>query len=297
MGPAFTLGRVGEVFIPSRARSRPPSAVFIQYSIPQTSPLSHLKLARWAANGQIHSGEFKDNLLISKDGSEHDPDSVVWLPPNEPKKVIGVALNFADHAKELNLAKPDLPAIFLKPHTSLIGHKANVLMPPKSEYMHYEVELIAIIDRTCRNVKAVEALDYVAGYTIGNDVTIRDHIGPYFRPPLIGKGWDTFGPVGPWIVTADDFGSPHNLDLKTYVNGELRQNGTTKDLIYSIEEMIEYCSMIMTLEAGDQIWTGTPAGLSHVYPGDTMRLEISGIGALENKVVQGNQQLSPILGK
>ena len=118
-----------------------------------------------------------------------------------------------------------------------------------------------------------------------------------FRPPLIGKGWDTFGPVGPWIVTADEFGSPHEVELRTFVNGELRQKGTTKDLLFSLEEMIEYCSMIMTLEEGDQIWTGTPKGLSHVYPGDVMRLEIDNIGALENTVVQGNQVLSPILKK
>ena len=257
----------------------------------------HLKLARWAANGQIHSGTFHDGLLKSSDGTEHNPETVVWLPPNEPKKVIGIALNFADHAKELNLAKPELPAIFLKPHTSLVGHKANVLMPPKTEYMHYEAELVAIIGTRCRNLKAKYAMNVISGFTIGNDVTIRDHIGPYFRPPLIGKGWDTFGPVGPWIVTADHFTRTDNISLKTYVNGELRQSGTTSDLIYSIAEMIEYCSMIMTLEEGDQIWTGTPAGLSHVYPGDVMRVEIEGIGALENTVVQGNQELSPLLGK
>jgi 5-oxopent-3-ene-1,2,5-tricarboxylate decarboxylase/2-hydroxyhepta-2,4-diene-1,7-dioate isomerase len=256
-----------------------------------------LKLARWAANGQLHEGVFSNNTLKSKDGTEHNPDEVVWLPPNWPQKVIGIALNFSDHAAELNLPKPDLPAIFLKPQTSLVGHKAKVLMPPKSEYMHYEVELVAIIGRTCRNVKAKDALDYVKGYTIGNDVTIRDHIGPYFRPPLIGKGWDTFGPIGPYIVTADEFGSPQEVELRTFVNGELRQKGTTKDLLFSLEEMIEYCSMIMTLEEGDQIWTGTPKGLSHVYPGDVMRLEIDGIGALENTVAQGNQVLSPILKK
>ncbi len=133
-----------------------------------------MKLARWAANGQLHQGVFRNDTLHSQDGTEHDPNAVVWLPPNVPNKVIGIALNFADHAKELNLAKPDLPAIFLKPQSSLVGHKANVLMPPKSEYMHYEVELVAIIGRTCRFVKAKDALDYVQGYTIGNDVTIEE---------------------------------------------------------------------------------------------------------------------------
>jgi 5-oxopent-3-ene-1,2,5-tricarboxylate decarboxylase/2-hydroxyhepta-2,4-diene-1,7-dioate isomerase len=246
-----------------------------------------VKIARWAAEGRIHDGCLIENKLVSTDDSIYDIDNVVWLPPSYPRKIIGIALNFADHAAELNLAKPDLPAIFLKPTTSLIGHNGTVLMPPGSEYMHYEVELVAIIGQKCRHVKAEDALDFVAGYTIGNDVTVRDHIGPYFRPPLIGKGWDTFGPCGPWMVTPDEFGDPANVEVRTFVNNELRQKGNTNDMIFSLNEMIEYCSMIMTLEPGDQIWTGTPKGLSHVYPGDIMRVEIDGIGALENKVAVG----------
>jgi 5-oxopent-3-ene-1,2,5-tricarboxylate decarboxylase/2-hydroxyhepta-2,4-diene-1,7-dioate isomerase len=149
------------------------------------------------------------------------------------------------------------------------------------------VELVAIIGRRCRNVKASHALDMVAGYTIGNDVTVRDFIGNYFRPPLIGKGWDTFGPVGPWMVTPDEALDPANVELRALVNGDLRQQGNTRELIHTLPEMIEYVSMIMTLEPGDQIWTGTPKGISHVYPGDVMRMEIDGIGALENPVAQG----------
>ncbi len=243
-----------------------------------------MRIARWAAAGKIHDGCYLENKLIATDDTEYDPATVVMLPPVESNKIIGIALNFADHAAELNLAKPELPAIFLKPTTSLIGHKGTVLMPPGSEYMHYEVELVAIIGMKCRHVRAEHALDFVAGYSIGNDVTVRDHIGPYFRPPLIGKGWDTFGPLGPWMVTPDEFGDPANVEVRAYVNGELRQKGNTHDLIYSLAEMIEYCSMIMTLEPGDQIWTGTPKGLSHVYPGDVMRMEIDGIGALENPI-------------
>ena len=154
-----------------------------------------------------------------------------------------------------------------------------------------------IIGRQCRHVKASDALDVVGGYTIGNDVTVRDHIGNYFRPPLIGKGWDTFGPCGPWMVTPDEFGDPTNVEIRALVNGELRQQGNTKDLIYSLAEMIEYCSMIMTLEPGDQIWTGTPKGLSHVYPGDVMRMEIDRIGALENSIALGPESVSDIFKK
>lgn len=256
-----------------------------------------MKLCRFATSGKILNGHFENNELVARDGSHYDPKDVTWLPPNTPSKVIGIALNYADHAEELKLPKPELPAIFLKPQTSLIGHRGNVLMPPKSEYLHYEVELVAIIGRECRHVPAARALEYVLGYTIGNDVTIRDHIGPYFRPPLIGKGWDTFGPVGPWIVTSDEFGDYLNVNLRTYVNNELRQSGNTKDLLFTLEEMIEYCSMIMTLLPGDQIWTGTPKGLSHVHPGDVMRVEIDGIGALENAVVLADHPLAPLLKK
>ena len=254
-----------------------------------------MKIARWAADGRILQGCFIDNELIATDGKTHDPDQVVWLPPAMPSKIIGIALNFADHAAELSLAKPELPAIFIKPTSALIGHRGTVLMPPGSQYMHYEVELVAVIGHKGRNIKAKHALDFVGGYTIGNDVTVRDHIGNYFRPPLIGKGWDTFGPCGPWIVTPDEFGDPTNVEIRALVNGELRQHGNTKDLIYSLAEMIEYCSMIMTLEPGDQIWTGTPKGLSHVYPGDVMRMEIDRIGALENPIALGPESVSDIV--
>jgi 5-oxopent-3-ene-1,2,5-tricarboxylate decarboxylase/2-hydroxyhepta-2,4-diene-1,7-dioate isomerase len=246
-----------------------------------------MKLARWAVSDQEFEGRYEHEELITTGGRRFDAREVVWLPPSTPTKVIGIALNFADHAAELGLSKPDLPAIFLKPQTSLIGHNGTVLMPPGSQYMHYEVELVAIIGQRCRNVKAERALDVVRGYTIGNDVTVRDHVGNYFRPPLIGKGWDTFGPCGPWMVTADEFGDPSSVDMRTLVNGELRQQGNTRDWIYSLSEMIEYASMIMTLNPGDQIWTGTPQGLSHVFPGDVMRMEIDGMGALENPIALG----------
>jgi 5-oxopent-3-ene-1,2,5-tricarboxylate decarboxylase / 2-hydroxyhepta-2,4-diene-1,7-dioate isomerase len=254
-----------------------------------------MKLARWSASGRILEGRSESGELIATDGSRFDPSSVVWLPPSVPSKVIGIALNFADHAAELKLARPELPAIFLKPQTSLLGHRGTVLMPPRSEYMHYEVELVAVISRRCRHVIAEQARDFIAGYTIGNDITVRDHIGNYFRPPLIAKGWDTFGPVGPWLVTPDEFPNPGHVELRTYVNNELRQSGNTRDLIYSLEELIEYCSMIMTLEPGDQIWSGTPKGLSHVYPGDVMRVEIDGIGSLENPIALGPEPASNML--
>ena len=146
-------------------------------------------------------------------------------------------------------------------------------------------ELVAVIGRRARKVKAADAYDYVMGYTIGNDVTIRDFVTNFYRPPVKAKGFDTFGPVGPYIVTADEIANPDNLNLRTYVNGVLKQQGNTRDFIYTIPVLIEYISDFMTLEPGDTIWTGTPQGISHIHPGDQLRLEIDGIGALENTVV------------
>jgi 5-oxopent-3-ene-1,2,5-tricarboxylate decarboxylase/2-hydroxyhepta-2,4-diene-1,7-dioate isomerase len=150
--------------------------------------------------------------------------------------------------------------------------------------MHYENELAVVIGRRCRKVSASNALDVVRGYTIANELTIRDYVRNFYRPPVKAKGWDTFCPLGPYLVE-DEIADPHALELRTYVNGELRQHGNTKDLILRIPELIAYITTFMTLEAGDILLTGTPKGVSHIYPGDRMRLEIDGLEALENTVV------------
>ena len=133
-------------------------------------------------------------------------------------------------------------------------------------------------------VKAADAYDYVAGYTIANDLVVRDYVTNTFRPPIRGKGWDTFGPCGPYLVTKDEVTDPHNLWLRASVNGEQRQEGNTRDMIHSIPELIEYITFFMTLEPDDMLFTGTPKGISHVHPGDVMRLEIEGLEALENDI-------------
>jgi 5-oxopent-3-ene-1,2,5-tricarboxylate decarboxylase / 2-hydroxyhepta-2,4-diene-1,7-dioate isomerase len=245
-----------------------------------------LRKVRFVANGRIQSGVSveDDTVILDEQGKKYNPNTIVWLPPVTPKKIIGLALNYADHAEELGLAEPEAPALFFKPTTSLIGHKANVVAPPNIEYMHYECELAVVIRRDGRKVKAGDAMDMVLGYTILNDVTIRDYVTNFFRPPVKAKGFDTFGPVGPYLVV-DEIDDPHNLELKTFVNGELRQQGNSKLLQRDIPTLIEYITEFMTLEEGDMVLTGTPKGLSHVYPGDVMRLEIDGLGALENPIV------------
>ncbi len=246
-----------------------------------------MKLARFAAAGQVREGTVRDDgQLAGADGRLYDPEEVVWLPPVVPTKVIGLALNFADHAAELAVKTPEDPALFFKPLSSLVGHGAHVVYPAGVEYMHYEVELAVVVGRRCRRVKAAHARDVIAGYTIANDVTVRDFIVNFYRPPVRAKGYDTFGPVGPYLVTPDEIPDPGRLELRAYVNGELRQQGNTSQMMRGVPELIEFISAFMTLEPGDMIWTGTPKGISHVYPGDVMRLEIEGLGALENTVVK-----------
>ena len=243
-----------------------------------------MRHARFAATGRVHRGTWDDGVLRDAAGRRHDPAAVNWLPPVRPSKVVGLALNFADHAEELGIRTPEEPALFFKPLSSLVGHRAPVVYPGGVEYMHYEVELAVVIGRSCRGVRAADADAVIRGYTIANDVTVRDFVKNFYRPPVRAKGYDTFGPVGPWVVEGE-IRDPHALRLRAYVNGELRQEGTTAHLIHRVPQLIEFISGIMTLEPDDLILTGTPKGISHVRPGDVMRLEIEGIGALENPVV------------
>jgi 5-oxopent-3-ene-1,2,5-tricarboxylate decarboxylase/2-hydroxyhepta-2,4-diene-1,7-dioate isomerase len=246
-----------------------------------------MKLARFAIHGQIMQGRLENGQLVTPPGETYDPTAVVWLPPvAHTRKAIGLALNYADHAAELSLDRPTAPVLFNKNVSTFIGHTGRVIAPRNVAYMHYENELVVVIGQRCRRVRAEQAQRVIQGYTIGNDVTVRDFVTNYYRPPIKAKGFDTFGPIGPYLVTPDEIPDPGQLGLRTYVNGELRQTGNTRDLVYSVAELIEYITDFMTLEAGDMIWTGTPEGISHVYPGDVMRLEIDGLGALENEIVE-----------
>lgn len=247
-----------------------------------------MKHARVIVEGRVQAGTVEGETFKAASGKEFPVEDIqVWLPPLEPNKMIGLALNYADHAEELGLEKPAEPVLFIKPNSSLVGHKAPVYYPDGATYMHYENELAVVIGRTGRNIKHSAAYDYVSGYTIANDVTVRDFVNNWYRPPVRAKGHDTFGPMGPYYVDAEDMANVENVNLRTYVNNELRQQGNTKDLMYTIPDLIEFISSFMTLEPGDMILTGTPKGISHINPGDVMRLEIDGLGALENPILDG----------
>ena len=227
----------------------------------------------------------EDGGFRDLDGQRLTPSEWRWLPPAHTA-IYGLALNFADHARELNFAElPEEPIPFIKNPSSVVGHLTPVVRPAGVKYMHYEGELGVVIGRKARRVQRDEAMAYVSGYTVCNDFTVRDFVGNFYRPPIKAKGFDTFGPVGPWIVDAADIPNPHELSIQTRVNGELRQNGNTRDLIFGIPALIEWFSQFMTLAPGTIISTGTPHGLSDVKPGDTVEVRVEGVGSLVNPII------------
>lgn len=246
-----------------------------------------MRIARFISGGRMINGTLDDTgeNLLGSDGNRYDPEKVSWLPPASPTKIIGLVLNYSDHANELGLATASEPVLLFKPNNTLLGHLGNIVYPRGATYMHYEAELVVVMRRQCRRVKASSANQYIKGYTIGNDVTVRDFITNTFRPPIKAKGFDTFLPLGPCVVTSDELSDVSNLTLTTRVNGEVRQEGNTKNLMHSVPELIEFISDFMTLEEDDLIMTGTPKGISPIKPGDKVEISIDHIGTLRNIVV------------
>ncbi len=199
--------------------------------------------------------------------------------------LFALGLNYADHASELDFKPPTEPLVFIKAPNTFNGDNQTSVRPNNIEYMHYEAELVVVIGKTARKVSEAEAMEYVAGYTVCNDYAIRDYLENYYRPNLRVKSRDGLTPISPNVVPKEAIPDPHNLRLRTYVNGELRQEGTTADLIFSIPYLIAYLSDFMTLQPGDMIATGTPKGLSDVVPGDEVVVEVEGVGRLVNRIV------------
>ena len=212
-------------------------------------------------------------------------------PVPRPGKFLGVGLNYADHVAEAGIETPQHPTIFNKQSTCVTGPHDEIHLPRASHVLDYEGELAFVIGRRCRHVGRDEARDVIAGYTIVDDVTVRDW---QLRIPTwtIGKSFDSHGPMGPWIVTQDELTDPHRLDLRTWVNGELRQESNTKHLIFDCFALVEHLSTAFTLEPGDVVATGTPGGVGIAMKppqllkaGDVVRIGIEGIGEIENRVV------------
>jgi 2-keto-4-pentenoate hydratase/2-oxohepta-3-ene-1,7-dioic acid hydratase in catechol pathway len=262
-----------------------------------------MRIARFAAGGDPQFGIVE----LPEDGGQHpdtvsvltgDPiampvqltgerrelDGVRLLAPVIPRsKVVGVGRNFAAHAAELGNEVPDTPLTFYKPNTSVIGPGEQIIYPDASNEVSFEGELAVVIGRICRSVPIERVPDVIFGYTIANDVTARDlqkRDGQWAR----AKGYDTFCPLGPWITTHQSLDEVGDLRIRTTLDGEERQNGSTNLMVFSVAELVEYISSYTTLLPGDVILTGTPAGVGEMLPGQEVSIEIEGIGTLTNTV-------------
>lgn len=252
-----------------------------------------MKHARIAWGGAVRSAVASGGGLRLADGTELAEDQVVWLPPVAAGTIIALGINYADHKKELaneltfleKAGAKDEPLAFLKGPNALVGHRGFTPRPSDAAFMHYECELAVVIGRNAKNVKRADAMAHVAGYTIANDYAVRDYLENWYRPNLRVKNRNAATALGPWLVDAADVPDPHALSLRTWVNGELKQQGNTRDLIDDIPALIEYLSSFMTLLPGDIILTGTPEGVVNVNPGDEVVCEIDGLGRLVNTLV------------
>jgi len=245
----------------------------------------------------LEGGE--DSLASARSAVEAAPRTVeagsakIQAPIQNPEKIICIGLNYADHAAESGMPIPEEPIIFSKYPSTIIGPGEQIRVPASSEKTDYEVELVVVIGKGGRDITEADALNHVAGYTVGHDVSARDY---QLEKPggqwMLGKTFDTFAPIGPDIVTSDEVDDPHALGIRCILNGETVQDSTTAQLIFKVPQLIAYLSHVFTFTSGDLIFTGTPPGVGMardpqlwLKPGDTVVCEIDGLGRLENPCV------------
>ncbi len=251
-----------------------------------------MRLVRFGLKGRTGYGVLKEEQVfplwdspfsgLTETGEVLALGEITLLAPCEPSKIIALGLNYRDHAAEFGRQVPEEPLIFMKPSTSVIGPDADVVYPRMSRRVDYEAELGVVLARTARRVPEEQALNYVLGYTCFNDVTARDlqkKDGLFTR----AKGFDTFAAMGPWIET--DIGDPDKVMVEAFVNGELRQQASTDNMVFGVRRLISFISQVMTLLPGDVIATGTPAGVGPMRPGDVVEVRVEGIGTLRNRIV------------
>jgi len=228
--------------------------------------------------------------IPAPDGDPRPLAGLDLAPPLVPGKIIGIGLNYRDHAAETGAPLPARPLLFAKLPTAVAGPADDIVVPAYTDELDYEGELAVVIGRRCRDVAEADALDAVFGYAVMDDVSARDRQRD--EPQWIrAKGGDTMAPWGPWITTADEVPDPQALRIRTWVNGDPRQDGTTADMVFGVAALIAFCSASFTLAPGDVITTGTPAGVgvardpkAFLRPGDRVRVEIDGLGVLDNPV-------------
>ena len=253
-----------------------------------------MKIVRFAVDNKIRYGILEGESIQAVEGKPYrhleltdkcyQLDETRLLAPCTPSKIVALGLNYRSHAAEVKAPLPDAPLVFLKPSTAVIGPEDNIIYPSSSARVDYEGELGVVIKKPVWRVSVKDVLDYVLGYTCFNDVTARDlqrKNGQWTR----AKGFDTFAAIGPCIETELN---PRNIELETLLNGERKQYTNTSDLIYSVPELINFISSVMTLLPGDIIATGTPSGIGPMFPGDTVEIKIAPIGTLRNYVVSNS---------
>ncbi len=230
--------------------------------------------------GSIREGEWHDDA-VSFGGETYDLDAVDVLPPCDPTKIVCIGRNYAEHAAELGSDVPDRPLLFLKPPNTLSGHGDTVTLPAGKDRIDHEAEIAVVIGESARNVTAENAMHYLAGFTCLNDLSNRDDQREE-QNWIRGKAFDNAAPIGPAIAPPEDV--PADADIQLRVNGEIRQSSTREKLIFSIPELIEEITTYLTLEPGDVISTGTPSGVGPLSDGDTVEVELEGVGTLEHEV-------------
>jgi 2-keto-4-pentenoate hydratase/2-oxohepta-3-ene-1,7-dioic acid hydratase in catechol pathway len=249
-----------------------------------------MKWVRFEAQGHARWGSVVGDTITEVSGSifgwhrqtakRHALDAVRILPPARPSKIIGIGLNYRDHALETGQTLPTEPLFFLKAPSAMIGPGEPIVLPFPDHEVHHESELAFVIGRLAKDVAQEQALDHILGYTCGNDVSDRTVQRPR-RANSMAKSADTFAPLGPYLVTDVD---PGNLGVECLVNGELRQSSNTRELVFNVQALVSYLSRTMTLLPGDVVMTGTPAGVGTIRPGDVVEVRIERLGTLRNPV-------------
>ncbi len=240
-------------------------------------------------------GVRRASAALPKGTEKYDPAEAVLLAPvPDPAKIVCLGLNYRDHAAESKMDVPTEPILFSKYATTLIGHNAPIILPPASTEVDYEAELVIVIGVGGRAIPRERALEHVGGYAVGHDVSARDwQLGKPGKQWMAGKTFDTFAPVGPAVVTADEVPDPQALGIRLRLNGKTMQDSNTNQLVFPVDEIVAYLSNIFTLEPGDLIFTGTPPGVGMarqppvwLQPGDIVEVEIDGLGTLRNPVIR-----------
>ena len=224
------------------------------------------------------------NELMAADGRKVAIEDAIHLAPSEPTKILAVHLNYQSRTDEFMTKLPDAPTYFHKPITALNSHHGHVVRPDRCKWLNYEGEIVIIIGKTCKNISPDEAGEYIAGYSVGNDYGLHDFRDTDAGSMLRVKGADTLAPVGPGMVTDWDF---RNKYIRTYVNGELKQDDNTANMEWDMNYLVADLARTITLVPGDMIFSGTPANSRPVQPGDVVEVEVEGLGRLSNKIVHG----------